>query len=94
MGIASFRHRGLRRLYEEGDARDLKQDQVRRITRILSLLDGAERIEDINLMPGMRLHALKGDLAGFWSLSVSGNWRIVFRFAAGAAHDVDLVDYH
>lgn len=45
-------------------------------------------------LPGFRLHPLKGDLAGFWSVSVSGNWRIIFRFAAAHARDVDLVDYH
>jgi proteic killer suppression protein len=45
-------------------------------------------------LPGYRLHLLKGELAGFWSVSVSGNWRIIFRFENGAAYDVDLIDYH
>jgi len=45
-------------------------------------------------LPGFRLHPLKGDLAGFWAVTVSGNWRIVFRFARGHADDVDLIDYH
>jgi proteic killer suppression protein len=94
MVIRSFRHRGLRRLYDHADTRDLKQDQVRRIQRILSMLDGAGRLEDIDLLPGMHLHSLRGNLAGFWSVSVSGNWRIIFRFEEGSAQDVDLVDYH
>jgi proteic killer suppression protein len=51
-------------------------------------------LEDIDVLPGMRLHPLKGDLAGRWSVSISGNWRITFRFEAGVASEVDLVDYH
>ena len=53
----------------------------------------ARRPSDLN-MPGYRLHRLKGDLKGFWSITISGNWRVVFRFDSGDAHDVDLVDYH
>lgn len=45
-------------------------------------------------IPGFRLHPLKGDLAGFWAVTVRANWRVIFRFDAGHAHDVDLVDYH
>jgi toxin HigB-1 len=92
--IRSFRHRGLRRLYETGDHRELRADQLNRVRRVLAILDAAANIETLNTMPGMRLHSLKGDLAGFWSLSVSGNWRIIFRFENGEIHDVDLVDYH
>ena len=92
--IRSFRHRGLRRLYEQDDARGLKQDQVRRIARALFLLDNAVSPDQIDQVPGLRVHRLSGDLAGAWSMSVSGNWRIVFRFEGGDAFDVDLVDYH
>lgn len=92
--IVRFRHRGLRRLYESGDGRELRQDQVARIRRVLAVLDRARRVDDVNQLPGMRLHPLKGDRAGFWSISISGNWRIVFRFMEGDASDVDLVDYH
>lgn len=72
----------------------MRQDLTARIRRVLSILDSAELVEDVELLPGMRLHPLKGDLAGFWSVSVSGNWRIVFRFEDGEASDIDLVDYH
>lgn len=72
----------------------MRQDQVGRIRRVLAILDAASRVEDVGLLPGMRLHPLKGDLSGFWSVAISGNWRIVFRFEAGEAFDVDLVDYH
>lgn len=92
--IASIRHKGLKRLYDTGDPRELRQDQVKRIRRILGILDTAGRIEDVDQLPGMRLHPLKGNYVGFWSVAVSGNWRIVFRFEGGEALDVDLVDYH
>ena len=48
----------------------------------------------MDLFPGWRLHPLKGDLAGFWSLTVASNWRLVFRFDEGDASELDLVDYH
>ncbi len=92
--IQTFRHRGLRGLFERDDASRLKQDQVARIRRALFLLDNAVNPDQIDLLPGLRVHRLSGDLAGYWSLSVSGNWRIVFRFEDGDAFDVDLVDYH
>jgi toxin HigB-1 len=91
--IRSFRHRGLRRLYEKGDRRQLRPDQVDKIERILARLDEADQVGQMEL-PGFRLHPLKGDLAGFWAVTVRANWRVVFRFDAGHAHDVDLVDYH
>jgi proteic killer suppression protein len=92
--IRSFRHRGLRRLFEADDRRGVRADQVSRIRRALALLDAAGKIEDVDQLPGMRLHRLKGELAAFWSISISGNWRITFRFENGEAKDVDLVDYH
>jgi toxin HigB-1 len=92
--IKTFRHRGLGRFFERGETRGLRQDQVARIRRVLAILDGAKTAEDVVGLPGLRPHRLKGDLAGFWSVSVSGNWRIVFRFSGNDAFDVDLVDYH
>lgn len=91
--IRSFRHRGLKRLYERGDRRQLRPDQVAKIERILARLDEAGEVGEMAL-PGFRLHPLKGELAGFWAVTVRANWRVVFRFEAGHAHDVDLVDYH
>jgi toxin HigB-1 len=64
-----------------------------KIARMLARLDAAARPQELNL-PGYRLHPLKGDLAGYWSITVSANWRIIFRFEEGDATDVDLVDYH
>jgi toxin HigB-1 len=91
--IRGFRHRGLRRLFEDDDRRELNPQFVEKIARILSRLDAAQRPADLDL-PGFRLHPLRGDLAGFWSVTVQANWRIIFRFVDGEAADVDLVDYH
>ena len=88
-----FAHKGLRALFELHDARRLNTDHVARIERILSDLDSAESAHDMD-HPGYRLHRLKGDRRGLWSVRVSGNWRIVFRFVAAEAVDVDLIDYH
>jgi proteic killer suppression protein len=65
-----------------------------RIVDILAIIEAAPNVERIGTFPGLRLHRLKGRLAAFWSVSVSGNWRIVFREDAGEVFDIDLVDYH
>src|SRR5208283_571219 len=91
--IRTFRHRGLKRLYQQGDPSKVRADQARRIADVLGHLDTAQRPSDLDL-PGYRLHALKGGLRGTWSATISGNWRIAFRFVDGDAFDVDLVDYH
>lgn len=91
--IRRFRHRGLKRLFEDDDPRGLRADQVDRIKRVLVYLDRATGPRDMDL-PGWRLHPLKGELAGFWSVTVTANWRIVFRFDADDVTDVDYVDYH
>jgi proteic killer suppression protein len=91
--IKSFRHRGLQRLYERGDRSRINPTLVDKVETALGLLDVAETPEAVNL-PGYRLHPLRGDLRGFWSIRVSGNWRIIFRFDDRDVCDVDLVDYH
>jgi Plasmid maintenance system killer protein len=91
--IASFKHRGLKRLYEDDDHRGLSPADLDKIKRILARLDEAADIRNMAL-PGFQLHPLKGKLKGLWAVSVSGNWRVVFRFENGNAYDVDLIDYH
>ena len=91
--IRGFRHRGLKRLYERGDPSRVRADQADRIALALADLDDARKPSDLDL-PGYRLHPLKGDRNGFWSISISGNWRVVFRFDDGDVYDVELVDYH
>ena len=91
--IRSIRHRGLKRLFERDDRSKLPPDLAERINRILTRLNVAGSIEDIDA-PGLGLHRLTGDLKGLWSVTVSRNWRIVFRFEDGDAFDVDFLDYH
>lgn len=91
--IDNFRDRRLKRLYERGDRSRVSAELVDKVERILFRLDNALVIEDMDL-PGYRLHRLTGDLKGFWSISVSGNWRIIFRFENGKAFDVEMIDYH
>ena len=91
--IESFRHRGLKRLYERDDPRRVCRDFLDKVRTVLAHLDEAESIEEMGL-PGFCLHSLKGNLKDHWSVSVSGNWRILFRFGGGKASDVDLVDDH
>ncbi len=91
--IRTFKHRGLKRLYERGDSSQVRSDRLERIEDILARLDVAAVRSDLDL-PGYGLHLLKGKLKGFWAVKVSGNWRIVFRFQDGDALDVNLIDYH
>src|SRR4051794_22136058 len=91
--IETFRHRGLKRLFQKDDASGIRTDLVSRVRDVLAHLDRASHPLDLSL-PGYRLHPLKGGLKGMWSVTVSGNWRITFRFASGDAYDIDLVDYH
>ncbi len=91
--IRSFRHRGLKRLYEHGDASKLPPQALNRIENILARLDAADSPKAMDL-PGYRLHRLSGDLKNFWSVRVTGNYRIIFRFEGGEVHDVELLDYH
>lgn len=91
--IVSIKHKGLRRLYERGERQGIGANMLPRVQEILTILDAAESVEELNI-PGYRLHALTGNMFGFWSVRVTGNWRVVFRFVNGEARDVDLVDYH
>lgn len=91
--IRSFKHRGLKRLYERDDRSGIRPDFVDTVQEILTVLDGSATSQELDL-PGYRLHPLKGDLKGFWAVTVRANWRIVFRFEGGDAFDVELIDYH
>ncbi len=91
--IRSIRHKGLRRLYEGDEPRGLPNEHVEELRDILARLDVATAIAEMDL-PGFRLHPLRGDLKGFWAITVRANWRVIFQFAEGEALDVDYVDYH
>ncbi len=94
MKIRSIRHKGLRRLIEKNDGRDVSHDLEARIRRVITAIVLAAHIEDILGPPGWRIHPLSGDRAGTWSISVSGNWRLTFRVTDGDITDLDLEDYH
>lgn len=91
--IQGFRHQGLKRLFENGETKGVRPDHLEKIENILAVLNRAGEPEDMNL-PGFHLHPLKGDLKGFWSVTVRANWRVIFRFQEGDTYDVDLIDYH
>jgi proteic killer suppression protein len=91
--IRGFKHRGLKRLYGRGDQSGIRPDLLETVEDILARLDEADSPQALNL-PGYRLHPLKGNLSGFWSVTVRANWRIVFRFEGADAFDVELIDYH
>jgi proteic killer suppression protein len=91
--IRTFRHKGLQRLFEDDDGRGVDAQHIQKLRKILARLDAAGEIEDMEV-PTFRLHALKGDLEGRWSVTVRANWRVVFRFEEGDANDVDYIDYH
>jgi proteic killer suppression protein len=91
--IRSIRHTGLKRLHEDNDPRGVIREHAVKLRDILARLDAAGTEEDMDL-PGFRLHPLKGELKGFWAVTVRANWRVIFRLADGDALDVHYVDYH
>ena len=91
--IKSFRHKGLHKFFLDGTKKGIQPKHAEKLADILDLLEAASEIRDMNF-PGSDLHPLKGDLRDFWSVRVSGNWRIIFRFEKGDVLDVDYVDYH
>jgi proteic killer suppression protein len=96
MNIASIRHKGLRQLYEYDNAKGLQASLVDKLKKLLFAIETAGSLDDLAVFPGRRLHPLKGDLAGFWSLAVTGNWRIIFQYdgPTNTASILDLIDYH
>ena len=91
--IKSFKHKGLRALFEKGSQAGIMPSHIERLRRVLSRLNVATDPQGMNL-PGWRLHPLKGDQAGRWSVTVSGNWRVTFEFEGTDAILVDYLDYH
>jgi proteic killer suppression protein len=91
--IIGFRHRGLEAFYQTGSKRGIQASHAAKLGRILGLLDVATDPGDLNL-PGFRLHRLKGELRGHWSVWVNGNWRVTFRFVGTDVELVDYQDYH
>lgn len=91
--IRSFRSKGLKRYFEEGDRSKLKVVNLRRLDSILNTLDEAVRPDEMNV-PGWRFHALEGSMQGRYAVNASGNWRVTFGWSGEDAIEVDLEDYH
>ena len=91
--ILNFKHKGLKRLYEADSTRGVRHDHVNKLRNILARLDVAIQPEDLTI-PGFRLHRLKGKRKETWSIKVSANWRVTFRFLGDNVADVDYEDYH
>ena len=89
----SFQHRGLQALYEKGETRRLPPQHIPKLRDILATLNHSRSPADMGL-PGFKLHPLKGNLRGYYAVSVSGNWRMTFRFEDGHAVDINYTDYH
>lgn len=91
--IRTFRHKGLKRLFEHDDPSGVNPEHVSKLRDILATLHAAPTVVHMDL-PGLRLHPLKGRLKGFWAVTVRANWRVIFHFTEGHVEDVDYVDYH
>jgi proteic killer suppression protein len=94
--LVRFRHKGLKQLHEGGNAKGVPSAMADKLRKLLFALETAETLEQLERFPGWKLHPLKGDLRGLWSLTVTGNWRLVFRYdePSNTASDIDLIDYH
>ena len=87
--IRSFRHKGLEAYFRRGTKAGIQPQHASKLRLQLTAMDAATKPSDL-AAPGWRLHSLTGDLRGFHSITVNGNWRVIFRFAG---HDIELVDY-
>jgi proteic killer suppression protein len=96
MRIVSFRHKGLQQFYESGKPKGVPPAMADKLRKLLFAIETAHSLGELSRFPGWKLHLLKGGLKGFWSLTVTGNWRLIFRYheEAKAVVDIDLVDYH
>ncbi|WP_414546338.1 type II toxin-antitoxin system RelE/ParE family toxin [Nostoc sp. CCY0012] len=91
--IKNFKHKGLKKLFEDDDRSGVQPEYAEKLLDILDRLDASVDVQDMRY-PGSRLHQLKGNREGVWSVTVSGNWRITFKFEDGDADSVDYEDYH
>jgi len=96
MQFGRFRHKGLRQLYEDDNVRGVPAALADKLRKLLLALETADTIDQVSRFPGWKLHPLKGDMKGFWSLTVTGNWRLIFHYEerTNTATDIDLLDYH
>lgn len=91
--IKSFKHKGLKKFFETGSKAGIQAKHERRLRMQLAAIDTAIVIDDVDL-PGFKLHPLKGNRDGVWSVTVNGNWRVTFEFSDGNAYILNYEDYH
>lgn len=91
--IRSFKHKGLAKFFKTGNTAGIQADHAKRLRLVLATLNAASAVKDMDL-PGLRLHQLVGNRSGVWSVTVSGNWRVTFRFEDGDAEIVNYENYH
>ncbi|NJD68812.1 MAG: plasmid maintenance system killer [Candidatus Methylomirabilota bacterium] len=94
MHIGTFRHRGLKRLYEDDDGSLLPAGSVRKLKAILAALQFADNLSQVQTVPGWKLHPLRGGRKGQYSITVTGNWRVTFTFKGNVVTDLNFEDYH
>jgi proteic killer suppression protein len=95
MQLGHFRHKGLRQLHDD-DPKGVPPAMADKLRKLLFALETADSLDQVGRFPGWKLHPLKGYMRGFWSLTVTGNWRLIFQYdkRTNAATDIDLIDYH
>ena len=91
--IRTFKHKGLRLYFETGSTRGIQVKHATRLRMQLTALSTAMEVSDLDI-PGYKLHPLKGDRKGIWSITISGNWRLTFDFRDGHVYLLDYEDYH
>ena len=91
--IKSFRHKGLEAYFRTGSKAGIQPHHAGKLKIMLTMLNNAKRPDDMNA-PAWKLHPLAGNLTGYWSIWVNGNWRVTFRFDGEDAELVDYLDYH
>jgi toxin HigB-1 len=91
--ILNFKSKSLEKFAIKGDVSSINHSHIKKLKKLLSRLNSATNLNDLSF-PGSGFHPLKGDLKGHFALSVSGNWRLVFRFDNGDVLDLDYIDYH
>jgi toxin HigB-1 len=96
MNLTGFRHKGLKRLYDLDNTKGVPAELAGKLQKVLFALETADSLDQVGRFPGWKLHPLKGKLEGFWGMTVTGNWRLIFRYneRTNSAGDIDLVDYH
>jgi proteic killer suppression protein len=94
--LVRFRHKGLRQFHEDGNAKGVPPSMADKLGKLLFAIETAEALDQLGRFPGWKLHPLKGGMKGFWSLTVTGNWRLIFRYGeeTNTAEEIDLIDYH